>query len=122
MAARSSASDLGGRVPTGVEVAVIRKTGPGRRVPSRSCVACRTVRPKRELLRVVRTPDGRIEIDESGRQAGRGAYLCRDGDCQTTAIERGALTRALGSPLPAELRSVLAEGMTTNEGGKRGKE
>ncbi len=115
MASRGSASDLGGRVPTGVEVA-------GRRVPSRSCVACRTVRPKRELLRVVRTPDGRIEIDESGRLAGRGAYLCRDGDCRMTAIERGTLTRALASPLPVELRSALAEGMTTNEGGERGKE
>ena len=115
MASRGSASDLGGRVPTRVEVA-------GRRVPSRSCVACRTARPKRELLRVVRTPDGRIEIDESGRLAGRGAYLCRDGDCRTTAVERGALTRALASPLPAEVRSALAEGMTTNEGGQRGKE
>jgi hypothetical protein len=73
-------------------------------------------------LRVVRTPDGRIEIDESGRLAGRGAYLCRDGGCRTTAIERGTLTRALASPLPVELRSALAEGMTTNEGGKRGKE
>jgi predicted RNA-binding protein YlxR (DUF448 family) len=121
MASRGSAFDLGGRVPTGVEVAVI-KAASGRRVPSRSCVVCRTARPKRELLRVVRTRDGRIEIDESGRVAGRGAYLCRDGDCRTTAIERGALTRALASPLPAELRSALAEGMTTNEGGQRGKE
>jgi uncharacterized protein len=74
------------------------------------------------LLRVVRTPDGRIEIDESGRLAGRGAYLCRDGDCRKTATERGVLARALASPLPAELRSALAEGTMTNEGGARGKE
>ncbi|MDQ2966132.1 MAG: YlxR family protein [Chloroflexota bacterium] len=72
---------------------------------------------------MVRTPDGTIEIDESGRRAGRGAYLCRDGDCRTIAIERGALTRALASPVPAELRSALADGMTTrNEGGARGQE
>ena len=96
--------------------------GGARRVPSRSCVVCRTVRPKRELLRVVRTPDGRIEIDEGGRQAGRGAYLCREGECRATALKRGALGKALASPIPAELRSVLAEGLTTKEGGARGKE
>jgi hypothetical protein len=105
-----------------VEVAASGKAPSGKRVPSRSCVVCRTVRPKRELLRIVRTPDGQIDIDESGRRAGRGAYLCRDGDCRTTAIERGALTRALGTTLPAGLRSALAEGMTKNEGGARGKE
>ena len=122
MASGRSATDLDERVPAGVEVAAISKAPPGKRVPSRSCVACRTVRPKRDLLRVVRTPDGHIEIDESGRRAGRGAYLCRDGDCRTTAIERGALTRALGTTVPAELRSVLVEGMTKDEGGARGKE
>ena len=48
-----------------------------RRVPSRTCVACRTVRPKRELMRVVRTPAGEIILDASGRAPGRGAYVCR---------------------------------------------
>ena len=52
-----------------------------RPIPTRSCVACRTARPKRELVRVVRTPGGAMVLDETGRAAGRGAYLCRDAAC-----------------------------------------
>ena len=95
-------------------------------MPSRSCVACRTSRPKRELVRVVRTPDGRVLIDESGRLAGRGAYLCRDGACWRIAHERGALARALNITVPEELRAVLAAGPspspTIDEVGARGQE
>ena len=95
---------------------------PARRVPTRSCVACRTSRPKRDLVRIVRTPDGQMKIDDSGRLAGRGAYLCRDATCWSLAAERGALGRALEAPVPTELRAVLAQGPTTmiDEGGARG--
>jgi predicted RNA-binding protein YlxR (DUF448 family) len=89
-------------------------------------VACRTTRPKRELVRLVRRPDGRIELDETGRAAGRGAYLCRDAACWSTALDRGALGRALEAPLPAELREALrvraAKLTLTDEGGPGGKE
>lgn len=81
-----------------------------RRYPTRSCVACRTPRQKRELVRVVRAPDGSVLIDESGRHAGRGAYLCADGACWRQAIEKGALQHALGVPLPPELRARLEAG------------
>jgi uncharacterized protein len=73
-------------------------------------VACRTVRQKRDLVRVVRTPDGRVEIDETGRLAGRGAYLCADGSCWRQAAERGTLQRALETKLPEELRQRLLAG------------
>ena len=63
-------------------------------------------------------------IDETGRVAGRGAYLCRDAGCWTTALGRGAIGRALGAPLPAELRDALrataAIMTTTDEGGAGG--
>jgi predicted RNA-binding protein YlxR (DUF448 family) len=89
-------------------------------------VACRTARAKGELVRVVRTPDGRMLIDETGRVAGRGAYLCRDAGCWTRAAERGALGRALEAPVPPELREALLAGpamMTTlTTGGARGQE
>jgi uncharacterized protein len=71
-------------------------------------------------VRVVRTPDGRVTIDETGRLAGRGAYLCRQAGCWTTALEKGALGRALETSLPAELRESLramATTMTMTDGG-----
>ena len=75
---------------------------------------------------MVRTPDGQMLMDETGRRAGRGAYLCRDAGCWTLAAERGALGRALGAAIPAELREALLAGpammnMTTT-GGARGQE
>jgi predicted RNA-binding protein YlxR (DUF448 family) len=90
-------------------------------------VSCRTTSAKRQLVRIVRTPDGRVVTDPSGKLAGRGAYLCADGACWARAVERGALSRALGVPLPDGLRDELAARagtMTkTNEGGtQRGEE
>ena len=77
-------------------------------------------------MRVVRTPDGRMLIDDTGRVTGRGAYLCRDAGCWTLAAERGALGRALEAPVPPELREALLAGpaiMTmTTTGGARGQE
>jgi predicted RNA-binding protein YlxR (DUF448 family) len=81
-----------------------------RRLPIRTCVACRTERGKRELVRIVRTPDGNVVIDPTGRLAGRGAYLCADGACWGTALKRSAIERALGVPLPPELRTRLEHG------------
>ena len=77
-------------------------------------------------MRIVRTPTGDVVIDESGRTAGRGAYVCRAADCIEKAIDKGALGRALKTPLPADTRIGLAGALTnTNtiiEGGVRGQE
>ena len=76
-------------------------------------------------MRIVRTPAGDVEPDETGKAAGRGAYVCRTGDCLDTAIKKGALSRALKTPLPEQLPQGLA-GSHTNiepiEGGTRGEE
>lgn len=87
-------------------------------------MACRTSRPKNELVRVVRMPGGQLKIDETGRVAGRGAYLCRDAGCWKTGLERGAIGRALGTPVPAEVREALLAGPNevTTEGGAGGTE
>jgi predicted RNA-binding protein YlxR (DUF448 family) len=71
---------------------------------------CRTAREKRDLVRVVRTPDGRVQLDPTGRASGRGAYLCRDAACWTGALKRGTLDRALASQLPEGLRMALTAG------------
>ena len=89
-------------------------------------MACRTSRPKRELVRIVRTPDGRIEVDETGRRAGRGAFVCRTAACLTIANTKGALSRALEIPVPTALLASIDLGTATNhdtiEGGARGQE
>jgi len=96
-----------------------------RRVPTRSCVACRTVRPKLELQRIVRTPTGEVVADATGRLAGRGAYVCQGTECLDLAITKGALKRALETPLPATFLGSVGHGaIITNdfEGGARGQE
>jgi predicted RNA-binding protein YlxR (DUF448 family) len=87
-------------------------------------VACRTSRPKQELLRIVRSPLGVVTADPSGRANGRGAYVCRDTDCITNAINRGTLSRALEIPVPPELRDELLGSVPelTIQGGARGQE
>ena len=80
----------------------------------RMCVACREMKPKKELIRVVRTPEGEIVADETGRKNGRGAYLCRSEACLNKALKIRALDRALEQPLTEaavdSLRQVIAGG------------
>ena len=64
-------------------------------VPLRTCVACRTTGAKRGLIRIVRTAKGGVEVDATGKAAGRGAYLCRRRQCWQEALKREGLARAL---------------------------
>jgi uncharacterized protein len=85
-----------------------------RAVPTRSCVFCRTSREKRDLLRIVRVPDGAVHFDATGRASGRGAYVCRDDVCITGATAKGALGRALETTMPTDLTDTL---LTAARGG-----
>ncbi len=76
-----------------------KKSGRRRHVPQRTCVACNTVRPKRELVRIVRTPEGEILVDETGKLNGRGAYLCRQRVCWEAALARKRLEQTLNVTL-----------------------
>ena len=75
---------------------------------------CRSSKDKRELLRIVRTPAGNVVFDATGKANGRGAYVCRDDECITGAVERGGLRRALEVDVPislaAELRRIVSRG------------
>jgi hypothetical protein len=82
-----------------------------KKIPIRTCVACREERPKRELVRVVRTTAGEVALDPSGKVNGRGAYLCPRLDCLKLAIKRKALHRALGDDLPEESLAALETAM-----------
>jgi len=78
-----------------------------RRLPQRSCVACRTSAAKRELVRIVRLPTGVVEVDPTGKKSGRGAYLCRQVTCWEEALKRNRLSKALRTTLTVESRAVL---------------
>lgn len=86
-----------------------------KKVPQRTCVACGATRPKRELMRVVRTPDGRLELDPTGRRSGRGAYLCPAPACVEKAL-RGRLEHALTVPVPAEMAEALRQTVASDGG------
>ncbi len=87
-----------------------RAKGPRpRHVPVRTCVVCREQDAKRGLVRVVRTPDGEVRIDPTGRANGRGAYLCHKSTCWSKATEGEVLARALNIELPASVRNDLRE-------------
>lgn len=78
-----------------------------RRPPQRTCTACRQVGAKRELVRVVRTPDGRVVVDWTGKAPGRGAYIGPAQECLRRALDRRALQRALAVEITAEDRAAL---------------
>ncbi len=80
-----------------------------KRIPQRTCVGCRSVRPKRELVRIVRTPEGCLAVDDTGKRSGRGAYICPISDCWEKALSKGHLSRALRTSVTAETRSQLRE-------------
>lgn len=74
----------------------------------RMCIACREMRAKKELMRVVKTPEGILVFDATGKQNGRGAYLCRSSACLERAIKTRAIERALEAPLNDFLKEALA--------------
>lgn len=79
-----------------------------RRIPQRMCVACRQMKDKRDLARVVRSPEGWIFVDDTGKGAGRGAYICTEPDCLTRARRTRALERALDSKIDDDVYDDIA--------------
>lgn len=78
-----------------------------RRVPQRTCVACRGTRGKREMVRIVHSPSGQVVVDTTGKANGRGAYLCPRRPCWQQGLARRALETALKAQLSAEDRAAL---------------
>jgi hypothetical protein len=79
---------------------------PTRKIPQRTCVACGATRDKRDLVRVVRAPDGTLAVDPSGKRSGRGAYVCRNPACAERGV-KGRLQHVLEVPVSAELAEAL---------------
>lgn len=86
---------------------------PAKRVPQRTCVACRTGGGKRGLLRVVRLPEGQgVALDPTGKKSGRGAYVCPTEPCVAQALKKKALERSLKTPIPEGVAEELRRAVT----------
>ena len=82
-----------------------------KKIPQRQCMGCRERREKRQLIRVVRSPEGEVSLDFSGKKNGRGAYLCPDPLCLKKAIKAKALDRSLEVTIPQEIYDRLEKEM-----------
>lgn len=83
-----------------------------RKIPQRQCVGCRTMTDKRELVRIVKTLEGEIVLDTTGKKSGRGAYVCRNPECLRKARKSRALERAFETAIPAEVYDALEAQMS----------
>ncbi len=82
-----------------------------KKIPMRMCVGCREMKEKRDLIRVVRSPEGEVSLDPTGRKNGRGAYLCRDVECMKKALKQRQLERQLEVTLSQEVTDGLTAAM-----------
>ena len=80
-----------------------------KKIPMRQCVGCGEMKNKREMMRVLKTPEGPIVLDATGRKNGRGAYLCKSVSCLEKAIKSRALARALDCQIPDEVYDTLRQ-------------
>ncbi len=87
-----------------------------RKIPLRVCIGCQEKRPKKELVRVVRTPDGEVVLDTTGKKPGRGAYLCPAEECFKKAIKGRRLEKNLRHPISADLITEITEMLNNMEG------
>ena len=78
-----------------------------KKIPMRQCVGCREMKAKKELVRVVRRPEGAITLDFKGKAPGRGAYVCPQAECLRRAIKSKALERGLDCQIPQEIYDQL---------------
>ena len=86
-----------------------------KKIPLRMCTGCGEMKPKKELVRVVRSKEGEISLDLTGRKAGRGAYVCRSLDCLKKARKTRRIERSLDCQIPDEVYDAMEKEMTEDE-------
>ncbi len=85
-----------------------------RKIPERQCMGCNEKKPKPDLLRVVRAPDGSVSLDFTGKKSGRGAYICRDVACLRKARKNGRLGRSLECEIPDAVFAAMEEELSAH--------
>ena len=88
---------------------------PKKKIPERKCLGCNTSKPKSELARVVRAPDGSVCLDLTGKKSGRGAYVCKSVGCLKKCRKRRAVERALEVEIPDEVYAAIEGELAENE-------
>ena len=86
------------------------------KIPVRTCIGCKCKKPKKEMIRIIRTPDGKIEIDKTGKKSGRGAYLCGDVRCLEIAFRENSLNKSLKQDVPQQTLDELRKDFLKNIG------
>ena len=85
-----------------------------KKIPMRMCTGCGEMKPKRELIRVVTSPEGEISLDTTGRKPGRGAYVCPDIECLRKARKAKRLERAFSCAIPPEVYDAMEKELEQN--------
>lgn len=88
-----------------------------RKIPQRQCLGCREMKNKKDLIRVVRSPEGEISLDFKGKKPGRGAYVCPNAGCLAKARKSRSLERAFSAQIPAEVYDLLEAQMRDESDG-----
>ena len=88
-----------------------------KKIPQRQCMGCRERKNKREMIRVVRSPEGNVSLDFGGKAPGRGAYLCPDVECLKRALRSKALDRSLEVAIPEDVYARLGKEMEAQNRG-----
>lgn len=86
-----------------------------KKVPVRKCIGCGESKAKTELIRVVRSPEGEISVDPTGKKSGRGAYICKSAECLKKARKNGRLSKNLECPIPDGVYEALGEDIKAYE-------
>ena len=82
-----------------------------KKIPMRQCIGCGEMKSKKEMTRVIKNPEGEFLIDATGRQNGRGAYICVNSECLKKAVKSKGLERSFKAPIPKEMYDMLAKEM-----------
>lgn len=85
-----------------------------KKIPLRQCVGCREMKPKNELIRLIRTPENTVCLDKTGKMNGRGAYLCPNAVCFQQAVKKNAWNRALNMQISDEVYETLSRELNEN--------
>ena len=88
-----------------------------KKIPQRQCMGCRERKPKRDMIRIVRTPEGTVNLDFGGKMNGRGAYICPDPECLKKIRKSKALERSLEVEIPGEVYDRLEKEMEAGNNG-----